>query len=240
MNLSSAEILICIIGLAPKFLSLLGISDNMKIIKTVPTGLYITYYLLMILITLERLFVSVFPIKYHTIMTQRKTKIILTSSWITGLIFGLAFYHLRPLEIQYLFTTIFWPVLNGSFVVTALITYSYILHKLFNRQTLIHKNSRENSPNNPIQDSRQQKVFVKFYCVAGLIMLTFVILVGIPSSIKRLVYYPDHKSIEYRILYAIYHVNYVADPCIYIFLQPAVRKLLKNRITMCTKNLNNT
>ena len=235
MNLSSAEILLCLIKMIDKLFSLLRISYDMKIIKTVQLCFYLTYYLLMILMTLDRLFVSVSPIKYQVIMTQRKTKMVLTSSWIAGLIFGLLVYSLRPLDILYLFATVLMPVLNGSFFVAALTTYSYILHKLLDRRTLINKNSRENSSNNPTKNSRQHKELAKFYYVAGLILLTYIILVGIPSSVKLFVYYPDMNSFGYRMLTAPYYVNCIADPCIYIFLQPTVRKLLKNKITMYTR-----
>ena len=160
---------------------------------------------------------------------------VLTTSWTTGLIFGLAAYSLRSLDIKHLFTTIILLVLNASFFVTAVTTYSYIFHKLFNRRTLSHKNSRENSLNNPPQNSRRHKLFGKFYFEAGFIMLSSIIFGVIPSSVKYLVYYPDIYSFEYHILSATYFVNYVAHPCIYIFLEPLVRKLLKNKITMCLR-----
>ena len=141
INLSFAEILMSITGIVQ---SLFGFLRNIeinkgiqKIIKAIPGGLLFTYYLLMISMTSNRLFVSVFPIKYQIIMAQRKAKIALALSWVAGLTFALIAISLPTTVLLYLFATIILPMFNGLFIFIALITYFFILYRrIFHNVTL--------------------------------------------------------------------------------------------------------
>ena len=56
----------------------IGVTDKISaiqhIINAIPSGIYFTYYLLLISITLDTLFVSAFLIKYQIITAQQKNQ----------------------------------------------------------------------------------------------------------------------------------------------------------------------
>ena len=249
MNLSSAEILLCLLSTTKDIIRMVRISGKedspgQRIFRALSYGFIFTYYLLMISVTLDRLLMSVLSIKYRIIMTTLKIKIILAVSWITGQALGLRLCFLTQIEQQNVLNIFISPILSGVFILSASITYSYIFYKLNNRKRYLHKNTRGNSAKKANQVSQQRDDLKKFYSVTGLIILSFTILVAIPSTLKNFLIYPNYKdpyqTLEYLISTALHYANYAADPCIYIFLQPSIRRLLKNKVTFCGNNQDNT
>ena len=190
----------------------------------------------MISLTLDRLLMSILSIKYQITVTKRKTKITLAVSWMTGNIFGVILYFLKPEQETYVLKTCFFPTSNMSFIITALITYSYILYQLINRKRRLNTNSKGSSKTDGDKTPKRRNNLAKFYFVTGFIVLSFTFLIAIPSTVK-LIHYQNY--LHRRISITLHFVNYAVDPCIYIFLQPSVRKLLKSKVTMCWDNSNN-
>ena len=154
----------------------------------------------------------------------------------TGEISGAIFYFLTPEQEKFVVKKLTLPIFNICFMITALITYSYILYKLIHRKKRLHTNSGRNSTTDDDKDPKRRNDLAKVYFVAGLIVLNFDFLIAIPSFVN-LIYY--NKLIN-RISVTLWYTNYAVDPCIYIFMQSSVRKLLKKQDNIVWRQLGKT
>ena len=227
-NLSFAEIFMSIVGAIYFIKSITGKRDGMErfvwSIERAGSGVYLTYYLIMISIALDRLAMSILTIKYQTIITHRKIVIILACCWITCPCFSLMFYFLRSTEHE-----IMYPILDFSFIAFTISTYTYILHKLIKRKNIFHRDQAEISRQlNRRENAKRYNDLSRFYLMSGLIILTFIVLVAATNILRNYVFASNQQA--HVVLHAVRMLNYVFDPCIYIFFQKPVRNLLKRRL----------
>ena len=95
------------------------------------TGVMWIFLPSMSLITLDRFFSVLFLLKYHTTLTKRRVTYICSSLWIIGTVscsvVGVT-YHNKPFDYSSIFFMYIFPPLDIIFIVSANVTYSYILY----------------------------------------------------------------------------------------------------------------
>lgn len=109
-------------------------------------GFFVAYILIMTLLTVDRFLEVYLNIRYPTIWSKRKTKICLLVCYlisVTIVVCLLLTCHDSRQSLGVL-TTYIWPICHGVFIVTASVTYGYVLIKIrANRKRLanIHTSS---------------------------------------------------------------------------------------------------
>ena len=161
------------------------------------------------------------PLKYNVnIVTHKKMEIALMFCWLTGLFAGVIFSILNSNEVA---NVTGWS-LGGVFLVLAVTTYTVIFTRI---STPKQRFSREASITST-RSNNQVSHHSKFYCMTGMIIASFILFVNIPVCF--MVFYPNSKTLTSRIISSSWCVNILIDPCVYIFLQIAVRTLLKRKL----------
>ena len=217
MNLGFAEIIMSATGIAE-----FSYEISEKIISRpallLSQGSVITFYLVMITLTLDRLFMILLSIRYNIVVTRKKMRVVLMFCWLIGFIGG------AMLSISNSYQDVLNGSLNGIFLVLAVTTYAIIFGKAISGEKQLSESISVNSTSYKRQDNHLSK----FYCMAGLIIATFIIFVTIPIGFK--VFYPYPEHLVSRIISNLWYVDVLLDPCIYIFLQRPVRTLLKKKL----------
>ena len=183
-------------------------------------GIYLIFYFIMIILTIDKVAVSLLSLKYGVIMTCKKTKIILTLCWLIGIICGGIFIALRSTEIP----SMIHIIADGCFLILAVTTYIFILYQIHKRRKLLQTNTNTHS----MRDNNRGQIFPKFYVVTGLVVLSFILFVAIPTIFKF--FTTQLKPVEVAVLQLLWSLNDIVDPCIYIFLQKPVRILLGRKM----------
>ena len=230
INLSVAEIFISVISLIFHALVVDGFENHLSfwsICFIIGNGVFLAYYLIMMVITLDRLAMSILTMRYRIILTHSKILLILACCWISGFGYSLLVYFLN---IQNSGLKIMEFTTNWGFLVIAISTYAFILCKLIRRRRHLHQDQNE-SPQveNFSRKSKQQSDLNKFYFTSGLIILSFVISVNIPNVIRE---FSSQSVYVIPVINVIRYLNFVVDPCIYTFLQKDVRNLLKQKLSI--------
>ena len=218
MHLSVIEMIFSsgVIGYNCSGLSELELNENFSLsVYQFAEGTYVIFYLIMILLTTDRLAMSLLLLKYQVIMTRTRMKIALVLTWVIGIISGGLFIILSS---RWIGTSIH-IFLQGNFLILTVATYISILCKIHKRKKLLRTNP--NSHNN----SHSQ-----FYLVTCLTISSFTLFVGLPDICRLSINKFDIKSFNDNVLQLIWSVNNIADPCIYIFLQESIRNLLKEKL----------
>ena len=228
INLSTTEILMSVTAVV--YYILLCNEDREKIdelswvFHVIGGGAGLVCYLLMTMITLERLAMTILTIKYKVIVTHRKMIIILVCIWITGPSCSLTHYFLGFLNPK-----ILYPTIDICILVITASTYSHVYYKLVKRRKTIQRNKSENPKQRSDKENPSKRNSLsKFYSTSGLIILTFIIFVAVPGIIREHLF--NDESLEYALLYAIRIINFAVDPCIYIFLQKPTQNLIKTKL----------
>ena len=94
------------------------------------SGLYFWYIGLMTLMTLDRFLTVYLNIRYPIVWSYRKTKIALLLLFLTSVVVSIPFYYMRKNVLHYVVSLYFWSVLDWTFVVVGVATYSYFFIKI--------------------------------------------------------------------------------------------------------------
>ena len=202
----------------------LGMDENFTVSAYLfGEGTYVIFYLIMILLTTDRLAMSLLLLKYQVIMTRKRMKIGLVLCWILGIVCGGLYAILRFRKIG-ISIHIF---LDGCFLILTVATYASILCKVHERRKLLRTN-----PNSHNSSHSQ------FYLVTCLIISSFTLFVGIPDIYRLSIPKFDIKSFYSNLSRLAVSVNNIIDPCIYIFLQQSVRNILREKLVSWRKSKN--
>ena len=229
VHLSLVEIItsLFVIGYNAARLSAMEINDHVALLSYLfIEGIYLAFHLIMIVLTSDRLAMTLLSLKYQMTMTRRRMKLALAVCWITRHISGGLFVVLRLRWI----VIIIHMLLIVCFMMLTVVTYTSILCKIRKRRKSLQKNANAHISrgNNRVQDSS------KFYLVTTLIMSSFTLFVVIPYVYSLYDNVADIKSFKVVVLQLVWSANNIIDPCIYIFLQMPVRNLLRRKlITWC-------
>ena len=180
-----------------------------------------TYYLIIISLTVDRFVACKYPLRYAIVLSRKKMRIILATAWILGLVVNLPQLFISAKVTVFIFNYVTLPVLDFTFILTAVAGYGYLLYKLQKRKR--DKLSRQNGR------KRERSQNYKFIKMAAMINLRFFLLVIIPDIIfaTNLSANFGSKSVMRFILVFCWYVNPVFDPVTYVFMQKGIRRELQ-------------
>lgn len=236
MNLSFVEIIINFFYLAVNILFVMRsfsptLIDYAKVYKYIElsganTGLILIYYLTMFYILIDKVLEVFLNIKYPITWTLSRAKYLVLGTGLSGIVmaigFVLAYYFNEKLEYQKPLKY-FYLSFNFLFIAVAAASYSYIFFKF--RQSHMRPTYEMNStPKESLWKTFRNS---RFY-LSTLLILSFVVLVLIPDLI--LFFNPASFLFAARISPILFHISYMSDAAIYIFMYPPVKNLLIKKI----------
>ncbi|XP_057291067.1 uncharacterized protein LOC130613745 isoform X2 [Hydractinia symbiolongicarpus] len=188
VSMSLSEVLIALVDIVYMIAKFAGLDEETSNIfvycEEVVAGLFFTYYTVLFMLTFDRLLAFVLLLKYHSIVTIKRTRCCIVVAWVVGVIIAFPFFFLSP----------------DTFFET------------WKRRTVASG------------VAGREKMFV----VTTIIIATFVLLVVIPDILYayRFVIHKIGSDTEETIIGLCWELNYLCDPCIYIFLQKNIRTIL--------------
>ena len=221
IHLSICEILLASSRIIYRVIGYYKIPIENKLSQIALGILYIqlsTYYLFVISLTVDRFIACKYPLRYVIILSRKKMKLILVASWILGIVINLPQLFFTSSITILVFNYAILPVLDFTFIVTAVFGYSYIFQK-------VHKRMPGNFPKQSRRVSEPRYRSYKFYKMAAIINLRFFLLMIIPDIIFAIYFTGNFGSnnIMRVILIVCWYTNPIFDPVTYIFMQNEVR-----------------
>lgn len=221
MSMSFSEVLLGVVSIVHVVANLAGYERESSHISVyceeIITGLSVTYYIILFMLTLDRLLACVLLLQYPRIATTKRTLLCLSIAWVIGVIVAFPFFFYSPdtfYEIRYKYIYI---SLDGIILAVVFITYSYIFHKT----------SRKHRTASSTVQRRGKMLFV-----ITIIIATFILLLVIPDILYeyRFMIHDIGSDVEMGIIMFCWELNYLSDPGVYIFLQRNVRTVLRRKI----------
>ena len=226
INLSLTEILACLMILGEDVMEftpvdVIIIGKMSKYFHIIVLVTCCCYYWSIVLITSDRLAATILHIKYPLYCDKNKAKYIVVGTWTFALVTSVTIsiaYYLTRFDFKMVFTTYTNTVFNFGFIIFVIFTYSYIFHKYKLRQRALSANNRQSI----LQLFRNSKFYVSI-----LLAITFLLFMVTPNFIL-LFYELSHSDDKHTVRDAtkvFYQFSFLSDACVYIFMQPAVRRL---------------
>ena len=197
------------------------------------TGISFVYYLDMIYLTLDRLFVILLNIKYPLYWNEAKAKWLLRLTWIIGVSLSIVISlltHFTEYIWQNFFFKYFYPILEFGFIILAVLTYSFIFLK--------YKETRDIPSTIGPRGKHQSSLFQVFrksrFYITVLLTSTFLTFMVTPDLIYLFVGVVNGNKTEQllTICWISYAVSNLSDAWIYIFMQKSVKKLLLKKLKL--------
>ena len=179
-----------------------------SIIWTTRAGVYHIWYAMHYLLTIDRFFGCNFPLQYRARISLKKVRKILVISWAISILLGILYCLFDIKKIKSFYDEYFWLANDVIFLALFVLTYSTIFYRKIKRNKMFGQ--RET-----ISENRQ------FLIVTTAILLAFLMLEIIPSQVILNLDMPI--ELKYEITALLWNLNVLADPLIYIFLQPRFR-----------------
>ena len=181
------------------------------------------FYATMIFITLDRLVAIKFTLKYRIYWNGKRTKYLITGTWIVGgllFLFVSASYKFTGFDFNIPFHMYLYTPLNFLFIVLAIFTYIFIFRQY------------RKSVNMTVRKSRRNTVFVVFcksrFYLPVLLILTFLLFITIPQLTYLFLSTVQNKRSDILLSACVisYSISNIIDGCLYIFLQPVIKRQL--------------
>ncbi len=226
INLALSEIVVAVISIPTNFVP---ISSSMLLIGAVLIS-SLLYYFAMFMLTIDRLVAILFPLKHRVMVTRRRLTLAISTTWFLALLVGICFvildmhFHIGVGLMHKIFLS-----LDVTFIVLCVITYGSTLIKMLRRRRLLNIQLDINVEN--------RRRFVtensRFFKITALIILSFLLFSLIPDVVLN--FYFTNNQIFMQCIMTAWSISFVADPCIYIFLQAHLRLLLKSKLSICKR-----
>ena len=205
-------------------------SRLLQVIIIIDLGVFCTYYLTLLVLTLDRLFAVSYPFAYKRLLNIKKIYFAMVACWISGTLSSIPFFFLDYHAIYDIYYKYIILALDGLILVTVLFTYVFILQLLFKRYWKEKRLAA--SGKIPAYYQKKSNCNCKFVRIFLLILTSFLIFVVIPDIyfVYRGVIFDYMSMTEEEIISLMWQINYILDPLVYIFFDPAIRKVLKRKI----------
>ena len=240
INLSAVEIfgnilwfLVDLLNLIKVFItpSSLMIKVHAYLAFVICTVFLLVYYLSMVFIAIDKFLEIWLNIKYPLYWNSTKAKYLITGTWILGCFFCFSIiiaYNFGGFKYQIPFVKYVYPTFDLLCIFIVVICFNYIFH--------IYKKTQTRSRYRTRGSTRRTSVFYvflksRFYTVF-LLIFTFLIFVIIPDLIYLFIIIRNNGILKSPngTLLILYHISFLSDAWIYIFLQPPVRRLLWKKL----------
>ena len=183
--------------------------DTQDLIRSISLGLYVVWFSMIYMLTIDRFIGVNFPIKHKVFVTKKVVGIIIASCWICGSLLSVIACVTEPLTVNNAFRNYGYIALDLSFLVFFVVTYASILFRLAKRRAQKSQSSRANKNH-------------KFFATVSAILVAFLMFETIPTVLESLLTEKKKEPLE-NIRALLYTINLLCDPIIYVFLQPPVR-----------------
>ena len=235
INLSICELFISVENSVLEFILRVTSSDGQTpdiLNRLMDIGSFTWFIGLMILMTTDRFFTVLYPLRYPVYWTDHKAKIavgcLLLCSTTFALIYAFLPFDKKTLS---LYRAYYWMIFLILFLVVVLGTYSYIIKRIstLSRMDAIPSSSNNNNNNN---NARAHSRFKRSLIVPSLIIGTFILLWAVPFVISFIGIYikVNISAGVWQFAIIIFGLGFVSDALTYIFLQPGVRRMLKKML----------
>ena len=239
INLSIAEMLTCAIPLLSYYIPVVILINidkhstfNEHLINFVPvfltlnTGLVLILYSTMVLITLNRLLGSLFPIKYRIYATKGKVLYSIVCGWIIGIVYSATSYIWQWGNANFRIYLYGMVALSLCFLLLCTFTYVNIFKALVRSKRLIARSSLNHQDFSSFQIFQNSRFYtsvllVVTYCIFWVFPI---IAWGIAMIIEPL---PEEVV---HVFSSLPYLNFLSDAFIYIYLENDVRKLMFKKL----------
>ena len=223
ISLSATDITLAISWIIEEQVIYHGVSTAsmvFHVIWSLKAGVYLTWYTMIYLLTLDRFFGCNFPLRHRILIRRMIVRKIVIACWITGFLIGtLQCFH-PSVRLRFVYKQYVWAILDFTFLVLFAVTYFSIFIRLIkSRRTVGHNNQ-----------ATQSNKFL--YTVFGLLVV-FILFECIPTII--VVFWRQRTLLFEQIKTWLYSLNLLFDPLLYIFLQAEVRNLAGKKICSSCK-----
>lgn len=222
--LSGCEIVLAVISILRWVLKFQGFTENDRILQIVILIVYaasFNYSCVMIFMTLDRLIATKFPFRYSTILSKRKTKIILCSSTFTCGAIGCISLLVDYARFKFYIDSYVFIIVSAIATVIIVVTYVYILVKLTRqRRSLAPQDSTRSRGNAEGQ---------RYLKMAIAITASFILCFLVPDMLFAL-FYESFANFNSNIIFITWYLGLLFDPITYIFMQKRLRNLLLEKL----------
>ena len=127
ISMSGTELCICTLKIAHRIFSIYGFDSVAFKLWTLQTsGCFLCYILSMILLTVDRFLEVYLNIKYPLWLTERVSKILISSSWVVSALFAVGFIIQEDMDkVRYSIIVYFWPISELTFLFIAILVYVF-------------------------------------------------------------------------------------------------------------------
>lgn len=227
-------------------------------------GAYLWYLSVMIMLTIDRFLTVYLNVRYLVIWNQHKTKIILKLCFIMAFIaniFFLIFFKAYAKSLKNLSVFVWFPI-DNTFVLVAVVTYTYIILRVFNRvgytrlstTSLTSSSSSQNEEHGRCRRSTQSSIKStqdvhtnssyswKTFIVPFLLIAAFALFIAFPDN--TYFYYfvtgENMPKILDTLSFTFYPIGIMCDAIIYVLCAKDVRKYLIKKVYCCVKQSERT
>ena len=229
LNLASVEIVLSITDIIYWILVESGYSEEERItqiIVVVNCGIYCTYYLIMIFITIDRLIATQFAFSYKVVFFPTRIKAIMAFCWVLGMVSSVPFLFIAYHYIYDIYFKILFLVFDGIFLLVAIAAYGGIYHKLLKRRHLFSGNytSTRSIPENGNN---------QFQRTASLIIISLLVLFVIPdiTYVVLFIIYEIKHDLSKNVILILWEIHFIVDPAIYIYYQKSIKGLIRRKLS---------
>ena len=199
-------------------------------------------YILIMLMTIDRLAAVLLNFRYRSLWNTDKTKKTLFLTWLIGALHYIAYVILYRFQGEW-YIHEKWSLYSNTalsifYVLLAAATYSVLFWKYMKSRKLMHNNQTQQGENESSTSISQTFLKSRFY-VSVLIVFTYLIFDTIPSCAAGFLHVHVHYKAIWAVMRIFRHLNCTSDAIIYIFLQKDVRKELFKCISRRKYNENN-
>ena len=198
--------------------------------RAIRIGTYLTWFAIMYIFVVDRFLGINFPLQHQQLKTHQRMRLAVTVAWVFGGLNGITYCLIDMSKVRIIFDAYIWITLDVIYLILITITYASIFFAAYRTKT-----TQNNAiPRDTTSNKRQ------FFKIITIILLAFILLETIPTIFYSVLAFVAPHGIGYQILsdtvQPLYAANLLADPLIYIFLQPRVKTLLYQMIrNLCTR-----
>ena len=193
-----------------------GIEAASAIMDIITYSLGIPFYCGMFLLTMQRFLEVHLHLRYYRCWFERKQFLLCLTTWFASLLYAAPFIVVYKTKLASMATLqticrVMSIVMTFVVILEFVLVYSYIFRKF----RTIHCNIKWKC--HFVVAKRRRRIYIPFF-----IVMTFIILIGIPDFIS--VFFARFYS---KFIYMFYYVNVIVDALIYIALKPTTRGRLR-------------